>query len=571
MKSILTHKITLIVLSLAIGLLMGKFFFSSAKEMATAEDHTQHQEDKSQIWTCSMHPQIRQNEPGNCPICGMTLIPVDEVGDDPLNLEMSEEAMRLGEIQTIKVALTAPEKEILMQGKVKMDEREISLITSRFAGRIEKLYVDFTGMEVRKGQKLASIYSPELITAQKELFEALKYKDANPMLYNAARNKLKLWNITGSQIEEIEKGGEPKQMIDIISPSSGIVLNRMATLGEYVKEGSKLFEIVDLSNVWIIFDAYESDIPWLKIGDNIDFRINAISGKSFQGKIEFIDPIVNNQTRTTSVRLSFHNKGKILKPEMFVEGNLTASLPLKEPEIMVPKSAVMWTGKRSIVYVKLPEMERPTFQFREIKTGLDLGAFYIVESGVEHNEEVVVNGAFKVDAAAQLAGKYSMMNQPESDTKFDINSEFKHNLTLFYQVYIDLKNAFVNSDNIMANEKSLTLIKQLETLDMKLLKGEAHNLWMKEMKTIESSLRAISTSNNIDQQRVEFKPLSESLAIIIESFGLHDAIVYKDYCPMAVNDKGAFWLSEVKEIRNPYFGDKMLKCGEVKKVIGQRQ
>lgn len=570
MKSLFNHKITIIVLSLIAGLLVGKFFLSSGEVENVLEDHAQHEVEKDQIWTCSMHPQIRKNEPGKCPICGMNLIPVDEVGDDPLNLEMSEEAMRLADIQTVKVELTDPEKEIVMQGKVKMDEREVSLITSRFAGRIEKLYIDFTGMEVKKGQKLASLYSPELITAQKELFEAMKYKDANPMLYKAARNKLKLWDITESQIQKIEKGSEPTQTIDIVSPTSGIVLKRTTTLGEYVKEGTKLFEIVDLTNVWIVFDAYEADIPWLKVGDKINFKISSVTPKSFEGKIEFIDPLVNNSTRTTSIRLSFNNKSKLLKPEMFAEGRLTASLPLKEPQIIIPKSAVMWTGERSIVYVKLPETDKPTFQFRVVKTGLSLGEFYIIESGLNNNEHVVVNGAFKVDAAAQLAGKYSMMNQP-NETKFDVNNEFKHNLTLFYTKYIELKNAFVNTDIALTTQTSSAMLKQLKTLDMKMLEGEAHQRWMKEMKTIKSSLASISDAASIDKQRMEFKSLSESLSVIVESFGLHNTVVYKDYCPMAVNDEGAIWLSEVEEIRNPYFGDKMLKCGEVKKVMGEEE
>lgn len=568
MKTLFNNKITLIILSLVIGLIIGKYVLSSSEKENLIEDQSKQQIKKQETWTCSMHPQIRQNEPGDCPICGMELITVDEAGDDPLNMEMSEEAMRLAEIQTIKVEFTNPEKEIIMQGKVKMDEREISLITSRFSGRIDKLFVDFTGMKVKKGQKLASLYSPELINAQQELLEALKFKDSNPMLYKAARNKLKLWNITESQINEIEKGSEPKQSIDIISPSSGIVLNRAITLGEYVKEGSKLFEIVDLSKVWIVFDAYEADIPWLKIGDKINFKINTLTNKSFDGKIEFIDPIINSKTRTTSIRMSFNNKSKLLKPEMFAEGRLTASLPLKGSKIIIPKSSVLWTGKRSIVYVKLPELEKPTFQFRVVKTGLNLGEFYTIESGLNSGEQIVVNGAFKIDAAAQLAGKYSMMNQPESSTKFDINTEFKHNLTLFFNAYIDLKNSFVDSDFSKATKNSTNLIKQLKILDMELLKGDEHILWMKELKIIKSSLESISTSKTIEKQRASFKPLSESLSNVVEAFGLHGVTVYKDYCPMAINDKGAYWLSEIKEIKNPYFGDKMLKCGEVKNTFG---
>lgn len=565
---IFNNKIVLIILALLVGLLVGKIFFSSSPK-EVKEDHTQHQEKTAQIWTCSMHPQIRQNEPGKCPICGMDLIPVDEVGDNPLNMEMSEEAIRLADIQTSKVEMTKPEKEIFMQGKVKIDERRISIITSRFSGRIEKLFVDFTGIQVVKGQKLASIYSPELITAQQELFEALKFKDANGMLYTAARNKLKLWNITENQINEIEAGGEPKKEIDVVSPLSGIVTMRMATLGDYVKEGTKLFEVVDLSRVWIVFDAYESDIPWVKQNDVVNFKVSSVAGKSFKGNVDFIDPLINPKTRTAAVRINFNNVDQQLKPEMFTEGRFTAKLPIKEAKIIVPKSAVLWTGKRSIVYTKIQETNKPTFQFREITIGLDLGSHYIVEQGLIEGEEIVVNGTFKVDAAAQLAGKNSMMNQQTSTYmgKYHVSEGFKQKLTLFFNQYVELKNALVASDFEKAKQKSALLQQKLKTLDKSELHDEAHELWIKNYAAIEKLLIEISKSNSIESIRNSFKPLSEVLSLTIESFGLHGIKVYKDYCPMAINDKGAIWLSETKEIRNPYFGEKMLKCGEVKQII----
>lgn len=564
----LKSNIIIIAVSLIIGVLVGKLFFTSNEKISESGSKAK-TSNKEEVWTCSMHPQIRQNEFGLCPICGMDLIVVDEVGDNPLSMEMSEEAIRLADIQTAMVELTEPEKEIFMQGKVKADERKVSIISSRFAGRIEKLYVDFTGTSVIKGQKLASIYSPELITAQQELFEALKYKDANPMLYKASRNKLKLWNITEAQINEIEQGGEPKQEIDIVSPLSGIVTNRMATMGDYIKEGSKLFEIVDLSNVWIVFDAYESDIPWVKEGDKVKFKISSLAGKFFEGKINFIDPLINPKTRTAQVRIDYVNSYEKLKPEMFVEGRVAATLPIDEAKIIVPKSAVMWTGTRSIVYTKISEAEKPTFQFREIITGLDLGAYFIVEKGLKEGEEIVVNGTFKVDAAAQLAGKNSMMN-PQTDgysEQYHISETFKQQLTVFFNQYIEVKNALVETDYKKTNQLASTLQQKIKKLDMTELHDEAHDLWMGKSKLLDEAIARIIDASDIDKQRASFKPLSEHLAIIVEAFGLNDINVYKDYCPMALNDKGAIWLSETEEIKNPYFGDKMLKCGEVKKVI----
>ena len=344
---------------------------------------------------------------------------------------------------------------------------------------------------------------------------------------------------------------------------------RMATLGDYVKEGTKLFEVVDLSRVWIVFDAYESEIPWIKNGDNVNFKISSIAGKTYKGKIDFIDPLINAKTRTASVRIDFNNSDKLLKPEMFAEGRFTAKLPINEAKIIVPKSAVMWTGQRSVVYTKVPETNKPTFQSREITLGLDLGTHYIVDEGLEENEEIVVNGTFSVDASAQLAGKNSMMNQQTSAYvgKYHVSEGFKQKLTFFFHQYIELKNALVETNFKLAQQKTKVIQQKLKTLDKSELHDEAHELWMTNYDVIDKSLTDILSSKDITEQRSFFKVFSETLAITIESFGVHGIKVYKDYCPMAINDKGAVWLSEIEEIQNPYFGDKMLKCGEVKKVI----
>ena len=243
------------------------------------------------------------------------------------------------------------------------------------------------------------------------MFEALKFKADNPVLYNVARNKLKLWNLTDDQIDRIESGGKPKQEIDVLSPLSGVVTKRNTSIGSYVKEGDQLFEIVDLSVIWLVFNAYETDLSWINKNDKISFKLNAMPGKVFNAKVNFIDPLIDPKTRTAAIRVNFNNSDKQIKPEMFAEGTLIANIPIDEPKIIIPKSAVMYTGKRSIVYTKVFGAKTPTFKYREVTLGLDLGAHYIILKGLEENEEVVINGAFQVDAAAQLAGKSSMMNQ----------------------------------------------------------------------------------------------------------------------------------------------------------------
>jgi Cu(I)/Ag(I) efflux system membrane fusion protein len=409
-------------LTLGVGLLLGWFLFHGPNNSAspspttgtTAETTDQHKT----IWTCSMHPQIRMDHPGKCPICAMDLIPLqnspeDETATSPDEIRMTESAMKLADVQTVIVQKAFPKKSIELLGKVKPDERNIAELTARFGGRIEKLYVNFTGQNVAKGEKLATIYSPALMTAQKELIEARANVQTNPDLYNAAKNKLKLWDLTDEQIDEIGKKAEAGNYFDILSPITGTVTQRNVSLGDYVKEGNALFQVVDLNHVWVMFEAYESDLPWVKTGDKVNFTIPSLPGKRFSGQVAFIDPLIDPRTRVAQVRVEIRNPGQLLKPEMFVNGILTSTIAGNKKDLLIPKTAALWTGKRAVVYVKIPGREQPTFNYREIVLGPSAGNFYVVDSGLSEGGEVAVNGVFKIDAAAQLAGKPSMMN-PES-------------------------------------------------------------------------------------------------------------------------------------------------------------
>jgi Cu(I)/Ag(I) efflux system membrane fusion protein len=406
--------IKLIGITLVAGLFFGWLFFHSSGNEST-HNHEEHTEAEETIWTCSMHPQIKQNKPGLCPICAMDLVPI-ETGSiegehiDPDEIQMTESALALASVQTTIVKRGVPEKNVQLLGKVKPDERKISELTARFGGRIEKLFINYTGQQVRKGQKLSTIYSPELITAQKELLEAVKYKSSNPSFYKVARTKLKLWDLNEQQIDDIENNGEPKTYFEILSPITGTVTKRHVVIGDYIKEGSPLFEVIDLSKVWVMFDAYESDLPWIKKGDNIDFTIQSVPGESFSGKVTYIDPFIDAQTRVAQVRVELNNPKLKLKPEMFANGILKSTIAENTNELLIPKSSILWTGKRAVVYVKVPGRKAASFIYREITLGAEAGSFYVVANGLSEGEEIATNGVFKIDAAAQLAGKLSMMN-----------------------------------------------------------------------------------------------------------------------------------------------------------------
>lgn len=552
------------VIILFLGFFIGWLVFSS--KMESSDKHVHSEEQKTSIWTCSMHPQIRMNEPGKCPICAMDLIPLNsESTTDATNIQMSESAMKLAEIQTIEVKKGNPIKELFLQGKIHADERQMSEIAARFDGRIEKLFVNYTGQLVKEGELLAKIYSPELVTAQKELLEAVKSKSTNPAMYKAAINKLKLWSITDEQIANIEQKDSVEMYYNIVSPISGTVSMRQIELGNYVKKGSTLFKIIDLNNLWVMFDAYEKDLPWIKLEDKVNFEILAIPGEMFSGNIDYIDPFINPKTRIAKIRLNLKNKNNMIKPEMFVRGYIKSDISINGDEIVIPKSAVLWTGKRSIVYVRDTKAESPSFKYRDVVLGPDAGSSYIVKKGLKEGEIIAINGVFKIDAASQLAGYSSMMN-PKNKDYVETNSEFKTQLTNFYKDYLKFKNALIDSDYKKASEISHLLNKSLKKIDMELLKDKAHMSWMNINKNIKIRISNIEKAKDLDSQKKEFVILSELIYDAVKTFGLND-VSYYHFCPMANDGKGAYWLSESEEVRNPYFGKEMLECGDMKEVI----
>jgi len=407
-------------LILLAGILLGWLLFSggnrkpSAQQTATVEEAHDHGAEAT-IWTCSMHPQIRMDEPGDCPICGMDLIPLQTTGTgdasiDPDAIQLSAEAAALANVQTTVVSRQNPVREVQLYGTIQVDERLSQSQTSHVSGRIEKLFVTFTGESVRRGQPIATIYSPELLNAQQELIEAVKMKDLQPALLLAVREKLRLWKLTDEQIARIEQSGEVSPLIDVAATTSGIVISKNVNQGDYVNTGTVLFDVANLSQVWAVFDAYESDLPFLKVGDRLSYTLQSLPGKTFSGRISFINPILDPSSRTAKVRVETANPRMELKPEMYANALIDAPLKQYNNEIVIPKSAILWTGKRSIVYVKQPETQTPAFMLREVELGPSVGDAYVVLSGIDEGDEIVTNGAFTIDASAQLAGKRSMMN-----------------------------------------------------------------------------------------------------------------------------------------------------------------
>jgi len=427
--------------------------------------------DAPSIWTCSMHPQIRRDKPGKCPICGMNLVPVESSSSGGMRtITISPDAKKLMEIQTSPVERKYVTAELRMVGKVVFDETRLSYITAWVSGRLDRLYVDYTGIEVKAGDHLVYVYSEELYAAQEELIQALKHRrERGPKkstliqpidLVASSREKLRLLGLTVSQIKEIENRGTPSDHITIFSSISGVVIDKLKQEGDRVRTGDRIYTVADLKQVWVKLDAYESDLVWLRYGQEVEFTTEAFPGETFTGRISFIDPVLNKNTRTVKVRVNVPNKDGRLKPEMFVKsvvrsriaaggrvldskligkwispmhpeivedkpgncplcgmplvraetlGYVTASASEKLKPLVIPVSAALVTGTRAIVYVQIPNQKKPTFEGREILLGPRAGDYYLVRSGLKEGELVVTNGNFKLDSALQISAKPSMM------------------------------------------------------------------------------------------------------------------------------------------------------------------
>ena len=575
---------------LVVGLFLGWLLFGISSKKETVHNHDVVSETK-QMWTCSMHPQIMQPEAGDCPICGMDLIPAETSADglSADQFKLSENAMALANIQTSMVGNgNVDGNTIKLSGKIVENEEANAVQVSYFSGRIERLHISFTGEKVTKGQLLASIYSPELYAAQQELITASSLKESQPALYNAVRNKLKLWKLSESQINQIETSKKVKENFPVYATVSGTVSEKLVAEGDYIKQGQSLLKIANLSTVWANFDVYENQIDLFKKGQDVMVSAKAYPTKEFKGEVAFIDPVLNSSTRTVKLRVVLNNKDNLFKPGMFVEGNIEGIQTNNAQTISIPATAILWTGKRSVVYLKANPNE-PIFEMRQITLGNKIGDQYQVVEGLHTGDEIVTNGTFTVDAAAQLQGKKSMMNSvggkvmtgheghlgmentasnnTNVNKRIKVDTNFQKQLKDVFYDYIQLKDALVKDDSKSVLLASKKLEDHLAKVDMKLLiDTKAHTHWMSIEKELKSAANFNANTPNIEEQRNHFKDLSSHLTTAIEVFGINEK-VYHQFCPMAANNKGAYWLSAEEKVINPYFGKAMLTCGEVKQVI----
>ncbi len=375
---------------------------------------------EKQLFTCGMHPQVIQDHPGNCPICGMKLTPVRKQGGagaataaagspaiavDPVTIQ------NMG-VRTAAVGRGPLRRTIRTVGTIDYNEAALVEVTTKFKGWIEKLHVDTTGQQVHRGDPLFEIYSPDLYSAQVEYLQALNAPALAggdlAALKETARQKLKYWDISDAQLADLEKSRQPRKTLRIDAPADGFVVEKAVVQGQMVDAGMKIYRIAELGLVWVYAQIYEQDLPYLKLGQEAAVTLSYLPDRAFRGRVTYIYPNVDEKTRTARVRMEFHNPGYFLKPGMFATVQVTSEL---QPSVLlVPDMAILRSGEKNTVFVAL---DGGKFEPRAVTLGPQAeNDLYQVLDGLKEGERIVTSGQFMLDSESQLREAIQKMNAP---------------------------------------------------------------------------------------------------------------------------------------------------------------
>ncbi|MEE8256997.1 MAG: efflux RND transporter periplasmic adaptor subunit [Acidobacteriota bacterium] len=372
-------------------------------------------------WYDPMHPAYRSDEPGIAPDCGMDLVPkyADEAealaAMPPGTVMLSSQKQQMIGVRTEKVVLASVQRTIRTVGHLTADETKIAHVHTKFEGWIEKVFVDFIGKRVRKGQPLFTVYSPELVSTQEEYLLALEGKQilgespferaalGSASLLEAARRRLELWDISAEQIEELERTGKVQRTLTVHPPIQGYVTARKAYENVFVAPGMEIYSIVDLGNIWALAMVYEYELPFIRLGQRATMSLSYLPEKQYRGRVTYIYPLVDPESRTVKVRLEFRNPRMELKPGMYADVEIQVDYGQR---IVVPAEAVLDSGMRQIVFLARPNGH---FEPREIKVGPRLEDRTIVLAGLEVGEEIVTSGNFLIDSESRLTSATGSM------------------------------------------------------------------------------------------------------------------------------------------------------------------
>lgn len=368
-----------------------------------------------QLYTCSMHPQVIEDAPGSCPICGMDLVPVAPRAPGANTVSIDPAIVQNMGVRTQLVARQTVFRHLRTVGEVEVGEDEISVVNLRYSGWIERIRVDRTGDPVKAGQTLIEVYSPELVAAQEELLLAVRTQGVESRLAQSARRKLELWDLSAKDIDGVLKSGEVQRTFAVRAPRSGFVLHKNVVEGGRVNAGQDLYRIGNLQRIWVTAEVYEFDAPWVAIDQPAQMELSFQQGKVLEGKVSYIYPTLNRESRTLTVRLEFDNPGIALKPGMFATVHI--QYQRQDDVLAIPTEAILHSGRRELVFV---DQGNGHFEPREITTGL-VGDRHVTEvvSGLHEGERVVASGQFLIDSESQLQEAISKLLARRAGTEID--------------------------------------------------------------------------------------------------------------------------------------------------------
>jgi len=579
-----------------LGFVLGAAVFG-ARACLHSEPHAHvshdHEPAAQTLWTCSMHPQIRQTKPGKCPICGMDLVPVGKrdasAADARGQVVLSDRAQALAKLRTTLVHRRADAAaELRLLGRIEADETTRKDITAWIGGRIDKLHVNATGERVRAGEVVATLYSPEVLAAHQDLLAAQRQVDqlahgaeatrkAAQAALDAARERLRLLGIPEPELQQMASATQPTRALAIRSPYTGTVIERLATEGAYISTGTPLYRIANLNSLWVQLDAYESDLAELAVGQDVQIAVRAFPGEDFEGKVTFIDPTLDPRTRTAQVRVQLGNRSGRLRPGMFAEATV-ATRAGDEPDgeqgpLIVPASAPLFTGRRAVVYVEVRDGNTVAYEPRTVRLGPRAGNAYPVVAGLSEGERVVTRGAFTLDADLQIQGGPSMMSDdgmepsaPEA-AAVSLSAAQRRRLAPVLNAYLEAQVALAK-DELKAAKRAAEQL-QAAVNDAQLSEPRETKLaWTPLANDLRMHAKHIAMASDLTTARTGFESLSEAVQRVLQQFGNPlDTSLQLAFCPMAAHSQGASWVQEGNQIDNAYFGPAMRTCGEITQQV----
>ncbi len=600
MKPWMTHAVVAVAAASVAG---GLAWWGRGNDVAVAKSSIERDKEKKQaakvMYNCPMHPWIIKEEPGHCPICGMSLVPMKDHGQGA-PVEASQGAIHIDPsviqnmgVKTEVVRVRDLSKVVRLSGKLAGDETRQVSVNAKIMGWVEKLNADYLGKPIKAGEVLMELYSPDLLATQEEFLQALRYSRGLPAsattetrrsaedLVTSARRRLEYWDIPASAIDRLIRDGKVRKTLPMVSPASGVVIAKNVVEGQNIMAGTELLRIADLSRIWALGEIYQEDLPYVKVGQKARVLISYLPGKFFDGKVAFIAPVLDPQSKTTVVRVELRNTPDLLlKPEMVADVEL--SFPVGE-KLAVPDQAIIRTGRRNVAIIALGE---GYFEPRDVELGASAGEYVQILSGLKEGEVLVTSSQFLIDSESNLksavmgmgggnsgatapAGKaplpvepgHAVSTDPATHTQVDTLKAFRLGLGKVFETYLPLQAALASDDTAKARKAVTGLKAALSQVEGKDLKDAV--LWSDSRKILLTSLVSMEKATDITGLRGPFQEASHALIALLRHYGYEasgKARVF--HCTMAKDGRGADWIQSDKETRNPYYGADMATCGD---------